>query len=107
MTTAMEIKRTDDGWEMSCAAANRDYHLRFERDEAESKEVGVWVLDEFDTSIKDIEAAFIETTDHNTAEEAMHEAFNRCEEILNAGTANDPKLSHADERDVDGTGGVR
>ena len=84
MTTTMEIKRTDDGWEMSCPVVNRDYHLRFERDEAEAKEIGVWVLDEFDTSIEDNNAAHIESTDHETAEKAMHVAFNRCEEILNA-----------------------
>ena len=72
----MEIKRTEDGWEMSCATVNRDYHLRFER-------VVGWVLDEFDTEVSDNNAAHIESSNYDTAEQAMQEAFNRCEDILN------------------------
>lgn len=77
----MEVKRTDDGWELSCPVVERDYHLRLEQEDG--RRAGVWVLDEFDTSVSDNNAAHIESTDHDTAEQAMQEAFDRCEDILN------------------------
>jgi hypothetical protein len=84
MKTTMEIKRTEGGWEMSCPVVNRDYHIRFEvepRDIMRNPER--WVLDEFDTSVSDNNEAHIESSNHDTAEQAMQEAFDRCEDILN------------------------
>lgn len=43
----MEIKRTEDGWELSCAVVNRDYHIRYE---PETKSATKWMLDEFDST---------------------------------------------------------
>jgi hypothetical protein len=81
MTTTMEIKRTEDGWELSCPIVCRDFHIRYE---FKLRTDNHWVLDEFDTEIEDNNEAHIESTDHKDITDALHAAFEVCEEILDA-----------------------
>lgn len=81
ITTTMEIKRTEDGWELSCAVVNRDYHIRYE---PETKSDANWMLDEFDSSAENDNNAHIESSAHKDITDALHAAFERAEAILNA-----------------------
>jgi len=65
----MEIKPIEDGWELAFAGAfdRRDFHVR--------EELGKWVLDEFDSAVKDSEDAHVSTTEHDSFEEAVKAAF--------------------------------
>lgn len=82
-TTTMEIQRTADGLQLTCRVVERDYHIR-EEVTCSTLSQRKWVMDEFDTSAEDNNAAHIESSDHKTADEAIHEAFDRAEDILNA-----------------------
>ena len=82
MTTTMEIKRTDDGLELSCPVVSRDYHIRSESAGASESIGWKWVLDEFDTTIEDNNAAHIESQDFGNLEDAINEAFDLCEKFL-------------------------
>ena len=79
----MEIKRTEGGLELSCPVVNRDYHIRSESAGASESVGWKWVLDEFDTSIEDNNTAHIESQDFGNLEDAINEAFDLCENILN------------------------
>jgi hypothetical protein len=80
MTTTMEIKRTEDGWELSCPVVERDYHIRYEEGHGDYG----WILDEFDSTAETDNHAHIEASNYKDITDAMHAAFESAEAILNA-----------------------
>lgn len=80
----MHIKRTEDGWELSAPddtllGTGRDYHIRYESGRPDP-DCG-WVLDVFDSTIKDHNKAHLETTDHTDITDALNAAFDDAKSV--------------------------